>query len=95
MIRIESKPLHEIKSDAFVINIFSDESQVPENLTELDEVTIGLISGAIRDKELSGTLFQVTSFYRPRGLLAKRLLIVGSGTRRDFNFEIVSDCGHR
>ena len=88
MIRIESKPLHEIKSDAFVINIFSDESQVPENLTELDEVTIGLISGAIRDKELSGTLFQVTSFYRPRGLLAKRLLIVGSGTRRDFNFEI-------
>jgi leucyl aminopeptidase len=88
MFRIESKPFHEIKSDALVINVFQDESQLPADLAELDEAINGVITGAIRDRTSSGTFFEVASFYRPKGLLVTRLLLVGSGTKHDFNFEV-------
>jgi leucyl aminopeptidase len=88
MFRIESKPFHEIKSDALVINVYQDESPLPADLAELDEATNGVITGAIRDRASSGTLFDVASLYRPKGLLVTRLLLVGSGTKHDFNFEV-------
>jgi hypothetical protein len=84
---IESKPIHEIKSDVVAINIFQDETNLPEDFEDLDKITNGIISGAIMDRTISGKLFEVTSFSRPQGLLARRLLLIGSGTKRDFSFE--------
>ena len=88
MFAIELKPLNEIKSDALVINVFQDETQLPADLKELDEAINGVITSAIRDRAFSGTLFEVARFYRPKGLLVTMLLLVGSGTKRDFNFEV-------
>lgn len=88
MFRIESKTFREIKSDALVINVFQDESQLPADLTELDEAINGAITGAIRDRASSGTLFEVARFYRPKGLLVTMLLLVSSGNKGDFNFEV-------
>jgi leucyl aminopeptidase len=88
MFGIESKSFREIKSDALVINVFQDESELPADLAELDEAINGVITGAIRDRVSSGNLFEVASFYRPKGLQATRLLLVGSGTKHDFNFEV-------
>jgi leucyl aminopeptidase len=88
MFRIESKSFREIKSDALVINVFLDESQLPADLAELDGAIDGVITGAIRDRVSSGNLFEVASFYRPKGLLITRLLLIGSGAKHDFNFEV-------
>lgn len=88
MFSVESKPLNEVKSDVAAVNIFEDENSLPEDLEALDEVTNGIISEAITERNASGKMFEVTSFSRPQGLLAKRLLIIGSGTKRDFNFEV-------
>ncbi len=88
MFRIESKPIHEIKTDVAVINVFQDETNLPEDLEGLDKITNGVISEAITDRTTSGELFEVTSFSRPQGLLARRLVLTGSGTKRDFTFEV-------
>ena len=86
--RIESKSPREIKSDVLVINLFQDESQLPADLGGLDEATNGVIGGAIKDKVFSGTLFEFAEFYRPKGLHVIELLLIGSGVKHDFNYEV-------
>ena len=86
--RIESKSPREIKSDVLVINLFQDESQLPADLGGLDEATNGVIGGAIKDKVFSGTLFELAEFYRPKGLHVIELLLIGSGVKHDFNYEV-------
>lgn len=44
MFRIESKPIHEIKTEVLVVNIFQDESKLPEDLMRLDQKSNGIIS---------------------------------------------------
>jgi len=88
MLNVESKPLHEIKSDALVVNIFLDEHQLPEDLKALNEVTDGLIREVVEQRISPASLFEVATFYRPRGLPVTRLSLVGSGERNGFNFEV-------
>lgn len=88
MFRIESKPIHEIKTEVLVVNIFQDESKLPEDLMRLDEKLNGIISGSLRDGSFSGKLCEVASFYRPPSLPINRLLLVGAGTKHDFTFEV-------
>jgi leucyl aminopeptidase len=88
MFSIESKPLNEIKSDALIINVFSDENGLPEDLKPLNELTDGLISELVEHQISLGSLFEVANFYRPRGLLVTRLSLIGSGARSGFNFEV-------
>ena len=90
MYRIESKPLREIKSDVLVINLFQDEGELPALLGGLGEATNGVIGSAIEDKILSGTLFELAEFYRPKSLHVTELLLAGSGTKHDFNYEVAS-----
>ena len=88
MFRIESKPFHEIKTEVLAVNIFQDESKLSEELMWLDEKSNGIISGSLRDGSFSGKLCEVASFHRPPGLPVNRLLLVGAGTKHDFNFEV-------
>ena len=88
MLRIESKPFHEIKTEVLVVNIFQDEDKLSDELMRLDAKSNGIISGSFRDGTFSGKLCEVATFYRPVGLSTNRLLLVGAGVKRDFNFEV-------
>jgi leucyl aminopeptidase len=88
MFRVESKPFQNIQSDVLVVNIFREEKEVPEDLVVLDKVTDGFLKRAIVEGVFSADLFQVTSSYRPNGLSTVQLLLVGSGSKQDFSFEI-------
>ncbi|MGA2785187.1 MAG: leucyl aminopeptidase [Candidatus Bathyarchaeia archaeon] len=90
MLRIDSKPFPEIKSDILAINIFDDEPPLPKDLADLDGAMSGLLNEALSDTTSSRNLYEVTSLFRPRGLLVKRLLLIGSGSKHDFNFEIAT-----
>lgn len=84
---MESKPFHEIKSDVLVVNVFRDEAKPPEDLVGLDELN-GQLRGAFEDDVFAGELFDIITFHRPKGLAAKRLVLVGSGKRSEFNFDV-------
>jgi leucyl aminopeptidase len=86
--RIESKPFYELKTEVFAVNIFQDEDKIPNDLMTLEEKSNGIISEALKNGSFSGKMFEVTNFHRPAGLLAGRLLLVGAGPKRDFNFEV-------
>jgi leucyl aminopeptidase len=90
MLKLESKGLHELKTDALIINIFQGETTLPADLVAIDKSTNGAISGAIKGGDVTGTLFEVSEFIQPESLQVGRLLLVGSGWKEDFNFETAS-----
>lgn len=87
MVQVEAKELDEIKSDVLVINLFQDEDIPPSDLATFDKMTNGAISSAIRNRYVTGILFEVASFFLSN-TVAGRLLLVGSGNRNTFNFEV-------
>jgi len=90
MVKIESKRFDAIKSDVLVVNIFEDETVLPSDLMTIDRVTDGVISNAVRNGDITGALFEVTIFLRTGSLQVGRLLLIGSGTKARFNFEVAS-----
>ena len=90
MLKIESKRFDVVKSDVLVVNIFEDETVLPSDLMTIDRVTNGVISDAVRNGDITGALFEVTIFLRPGSLQVGRLLLIGSGTKDRFNFEVAS-----
>ena len=86
--RIEARTFHEIKTEVLVVNIFEDEGILSEELIRLDERSNGILSESIREGSFSWKLCEVASFHRPPGLSINRLLLVGAGMKRDFNFEV-------
>ena len=58
------------------------------DLVALNGPTSEFLKGALGDSAFSGSLFELASFHQPKGLLVTRLLVIGSGTKHDFNFEV-------
>jgi leucyl aminopeptidase len=90
MVKIESKRFDEVKSDVLVVNIFEDENVLPSDLLAIDKITNGVISRAVRNGDITGALFEVTIFLQPGSLQVDKLLLIGSGTRNGFDFEVAS-----
>jgi len=90
MVMIESKKFDEVKSDVLVVNIFEDETVLPPDLRTIDEAMGGVIRNAIASRKITGPLLQSTNFLRPGSLQVTRLLIINSGIRDHFSFQLAS-----
>ena len=87
-IRVETGPIEEIECDALAVVAFEKESPGGSLAWEVTKAVNGLAGKWIEEMcqsgEFSGKLFETAILYRPSGLKAKRLVLVGGGKSDKF-----------
>ena len=82
-IRLEVAPLEQVEADALVVPIFDKESPgggLPSESAQVaNDLAGGWIEELYRSGEFSGKEFETAMLYRPPGIRARRLLVVGAG----------------
>ncbi len=84
-IKLETKPLAAIESEALVTYVFDDNEGPQGRAAELDKLMGGLLARLNKSGELTGKALETTLLHAPSGVKAARLLLVGAGKREQFN----------
>ena len=84
-ITLESKPFAGIETEALVSYVFEGTDPVQGRVSEMDQLTGGLLRKLAKSGELTGKTLEFTLIHAPAGLKAARLLLVGAGKREQFN----------
>src|SRR5829696_5054764 len=88
-VKADAGKFFEVEADALVILIFEGETASEGLLRELDEKTGGVVTELLGSDELRGKSGDMVYLYRPSGLKARRLLLVGAGKREDYDFDVL------
>ncbi len=82
-IALVRQPIVEVQAKWLVVGIFEDEAEPPDGLqgTALEETVRRLIS----EKEVTGSLGELTPLYEIAGFAASAVLLVGLGPRSRFD----------
>lgn len=87
-ILFESQPLEQVEADALVVPVFDKESAggaLPsETAQAANDLAGGWIEELLRSGEFTGKAFETAMLYRPPGMKARRLLVVGAGKADKF-----------
>lgn len=75
-----------IDTEALIFPVFEDQLLEWEDLKRLDSLTQGLVKELVDSGELKGKLAEACLIYRPAGLVARRLLLIGAGKRSDWDY---------
>lgn len=89
--RIEAKriSLLELETPLLVVNLF-EKLKKPSGATEVvDKALNGLISSLIKDGEIKGKLGEATVIHTQNKIKPKRVLVVGLGTKDEFNEDVI------
>jgi leucyl aminopeptidase len=86
-VRADAGKFYEVETDAMVVLIFEGEDPTAGVLGEVNERSGGLVAELLGSDELRGKSGDMVYAYRPGGMAAKRLLLVGAGKRDDFDFD--------
>src|SRR6059058_194376 len=78
-ITLESKPFAGIETEALVSYVFEGTDPVQGRVSEMDQLTGGLLRKLAKSGELTGKALEFTLIHAPAGLKAVRLLLVGRG----------------
>jgi leucyl aminopeptidase len=88
-IKLEVAPIEQVDADALVVAIFDKESPgggLPsETAQAANDLAGGWIEELYRSGEFSGKSFETAMLYRPPGIKARRLLVVGAGKSDEFS----------
>jgi leucyl aminopeptidase len=81
--QIEYRPgnYSEIACDLLAYPVFEDENTDYAELKTLDQITCGAVKSVISSGEFKPKLHQIFKIYRPQGLNARHLLLVGAGKK--------------
>ena len=90
MVKIESSELSDVKVDVLITNIFEGETDLPANLTALDNTSNEAINAAIKSGSVTATPFEISDLIQLGSAQVGRLLLIGSGSKKEFNFEIAN-----
>ncbi len=88
-VRAEFGKFYDVEADALVVTVYEGEKTDDGALKELDERTGGIISDLLGGDEMRGKQGDMVYVYRPGGIRARRLLLVGAGKREEFSFDTV------
>jgi leucyl aminopeptidase len=88
-VKVDAGKFDEVEADALVVAVFEGESATEGLLGEVNERTDGLVAELVGSDELRGKSGDSVYVYRPSGLAAKRLLLVGAGKRDDYDFDAI------
>jgi leucyl aminopeptidase len=73
------------ETEALVSYLFEETDPVQGRISEIDELTNGLLKRLAKSGELTGKTLEMTLVHAPAGLKAARLLLVGAGKREKFD----------
>jgi leucyl aminopeptidase len=88
-VRADAGAFYEVEADALVVAIFEGENATEGVLQEIDGRLGGLVSSLLGSDELRGKPGDTVYIYRPTGIAAKRLLLIGAGKREEFDFDAI------
>lgn len=92
---VKTNPPHEIEADALALNLFDEDSSVPKELSGVEDRTHGAISHVLKAGSDSRRFGEVHYFPYQTTLPAGNLLLVGSGSRSEFDFRKATDIAGR
>jgi leucyl aminopeptidase len=84
-ITLATQPFASIEADALVTYVFEDGELVQGRISEIDQLSNGLLKKLSKSGELTGKPLEMTLIHAPAGLKAGRLLLVGAGKREKFD----------
>jgi leucyl aminopeptidase len=84
-ITIGTQPLATTETEALVTYVFENGDPVQGRISEMDQLTSGLLKRLAKSGELTGKTLEMTLIHAPAGLKAARLLLVGAGKREKFD----------
>src|SRR3954470_22650361 len=84
-LHIETSAIDKLSADALAVICF----EAPEKEEPVGDPEIAAQDGWLTEmraaKEFSGKLYEIAILHRPRGLAAKRLVVIGGGKRDKFS----------
>jgi len=84
-ITIGTQPFATTETEALVTYVFENGDPVQGRISEMDQLTSGLLKRLAKSGELTGKTLEMTLIHAPAGLKAARLLLVGAGKREKFD----------
>jgi leucyl aminopeptidase len=84
-ITLATQPFASIEADALVTYVFENGELVQGRISEIDQLSNGLLKKLAKSGELTGKPLEMTLIHAPAGLKAGRLLLVGAGKRDKFD----------
>jgi leucyl aminopeptidase len=84
-ITFDPRSPHTIEAEALVTFAFEKDGRVEGVLAELDSATGGQLRALAESGELTGKSLECTLVHSPKGIAAKRLLVIGAGKPEKFN----------
>ncbi len=90
-IQLDQGRWNEAQCDALVIPLFEDDDYQGGIASDLDDRLEGLLSELRTTEEWKGKSGDITVIYRPRGMAARRLILVGAGKRAEFDLAAIRD----
>ncbi len=81
-------PANTLATDALVVGIFA-EAPLEGAIAALDEILGGAIAALGRDLSFKAGASESETLFRPTGIKAKRLIVLGLGKKADFTAEIL------
>jgi leucyl aminopeptidase len=84
-ITIGTQPFAATETEALVTYVFENGDPVQGRISEMDQLTNGLLKKLAKSGELTGKTLEMTLIHAPAGLKAARLLLVGAGKREKFD----------
>jgi len=84
-ITIGTQPFVTTETEALVTYVFENGDPVQGRISEIDQLTSGLLKRLAKSGELTGKTLEMTLIHAPAGLKAARVLLVGAGKREKFD----------
>ena len=84
-ITIGTHPFAATETEALVTYVFENGDPVQGRISEIDQLTNGLLKKLAKSGELTGKTLEMTLIHAPAGLKAARLLLVGAGKLEKFD----------
>jgi leucyl aminopeptidase len=88
-IQLTTQPFLTLETEALVTYAFENGDPVQGRLTEIDQVSGGLLKRIAEAGELTGKTLEFTLFHGPAGIKAGRLLVIGAGKREKFDSAVL------
>jgi leucyl aminopeptidase len=88
-VEVTNGPLTDVKADALVVGLSADDKRLPPALAAVDKASGGRIAAVLAAEKFVGKAGTVTHVHVGGGVGASRVVIAGTGGRRDFNAELI------
>ncbi|UCF70812.1 MAG: leucyl aminopeptidase [candidate division WOR-3 bacterium] len=88
-IDVVAQAIADFPGDAVVLSLYEDGRTLTAPAAAIDRRTGKLISKLVKDHEITGKLGETTVLHGCNGVKARKIIVVGTGERKDFGYETI------